>query len=41
MVLDIKQNINKIDFDLKKLFENVYITEKAEKGNFYVEISAN
>ena len=41
MVLDIKQNINKIDFDLKKLFENVYITEKAEKGSFYVEISAN
>lgn len=41
MVLDIKQNINKIDFDLKKLFENVYITEKAEKGSFYIEISAN
>jgi hypothetical protein len=39
--MDFKQNINKIDNELKKLFENVYITEKAEKGNFYVEITAN
>jgi hypothetical protein len=38
---DIKQNINKIDSDLKNLFENVYITEKAGKGIYYVEISAN
>lgn len=38
---DIKQNINKIDFELKKLFENVYITEKSDKNNFYVEISCN
>ena len=37
----IKQNINKIDSDLKKLFENVYIAEKADKGCFYIEISAN
>ena len=41
MVLDIKQNINAIDAKLKTLFENVYITEKSEKGNFFVEISAN
>lgn len=41
MILDIKQNINKIDFDLKKLFENVYIAEKADKGNFYFSITAN
>jgi len=39
--MDFKQNINKIDNELKKLFENVYITEKADKGNFYVEITAN
>lgn len=42
MVLDdIKQNINKIDSDLKNLFENVYITEKSDKNGFFVEISAN
>ena len=42
MVLDdIKQNINKIDSDLKNLFENVYITEKVGKGIYFVEISAN
>jgi len=41
MILDIKQNINKIDNDLKELFENVYISEKADKGNFYVTITAN
>jgi hypothetical protein len=41
MILDIKQNINKIDNDLKDLFENVYIAEKADKGNFYVTITAN
>jgi hypothetical protein len=39
--MDFKQNINKIDNELKKLFENVYFTEKADKGNFYVEITAN
>ena len=39
--MDFKQNINKIDNELKKLFENVYIAEKADKGNFYVEITAN
>jgi hypothetical protein len=38
---DIKQNINSIDFDLKKLFENVYITEKADKQGYFVEISCN
>ena len=38
---DIKQNINKIDFDLKNLFENVYITEKADKQGYFVEISCN
>ena len=41
MILDIKQNINKIDNDLKDLFENVYIAEKADKGNFFVSITAN
>lgn len=38
---DIKQNINKVDTELKKLFENVYITEKADKQSYYVEISCN
>jgi hypothetical protein len=41
MVLNIKQNINQIDFELKQLFENVYIAEKVEKNNFFVEITAN
>lgn len=41
MILDIKQNINKIDSDLKELFENVYITEKTNKGNYYFNITAN
>ena len=42
MILDdIKQNINKIDSELKTLFENVYITEKTGKGIYFVEISAN
>jgi hypothetical protein len=38
---DIKLNINKIDFDLKTLFENVYITEKTLGNKFYFEIKAN
>ena len=37
----IKTNINKIDNDLKNLFENVYIKEKANGKNFYFEIKAN
>jgi hypothetical protein len=38
---DIKSNINKIDFDLKNLFENVYIKEKTLGNQFYFEINAN
>lgn len=41
MILNIKENINKIDYELKNLFENVYITEKAIKNNFFIEIKAN
>lgn len=41
MIQDIKQNINKIDFDLKQLFENVYISDKTDKNNFLFTISAN
>jgi hypothetical protein len=41
MIQDIKQNINKIDNDLKKVFENVYITEKTDRGNFLISITAN
>ena len=40
-MFNIKQNINKIDNDLKELFENVYITEKANKNTYFVEIKAN
>jgi hypothetical protein len=40
-MLNLKHNINKINFELKKIFENVYITEKANKNNFYVEIVCN
>ena len=41
MLPNIKFNINKIDFELKKLFENVYVTEKSVNSNFLLEISAN
>lgn len=41
MTQDIKFNINKIDYDLKGLFENVYISEKSLGNQFYFEISAN
>ena len=41
MTQDIKVNINKIDYDLKSLFENVYITEKSLGNQFYFDISAN
>lgn len=37
----IKANINKIDFDLKNLFENVYITEKSRGNQWYFDISVN
>ena len=40
MIQNVKENINKIDSDLKQLFENVYITEKANK-TFYFQINAN
>ena len=37
----IKENINKIDYDLKNLFEDVKILEKSNKGNYYFEIDAS
>jgi hypothetical protein len=36
----IVENINKIDYDLKQLFESVEITEKSNRGNYLFEISA-
>jgi hypothetical protein len=36
----IKENINKIDFNLKNLFSQVEISEKNRKGDFYFEINA-
>ena len=41
MIQDIKQNINKIDFDLKNLFENVFISEKTDRNKYFFSISAN
>lgn len=38
---DLKSNINKIDFGLKSLLENVYITEKTIGNRYFFEISAN
>ena len=35
----IKENINKIDYELKNLFDSVNITQKSRKGEFYLEIS--
>lgn len=36
----IKENINKIDHDLKQLFELVEISEKANKSDYYFEVKA-
>lgn len=37
----IKENINKIDYDLKNLFESVKISEKSNKGNYFFEVVAS
>jgi hypothetical protein len=37
----IKENINKIDYDLKNLFESVRISEKSNKGNYFFEVVAS
>ena len=37
----IKEKINRIDFDLKNLFEEVSIVEKSNKNDFYFEINAS
>lgn len=39
--LDIKQRINKLDFELKEIFENVYIHEKSVGNQFYFTIDCN
>ena len=41
MIQDIKLNINKIDGDLKSLFENVFISEKTDRNKYFFSISAN
>jgi hypothetical protein len=38
---EIIANINRIDGDLKNLFENVYIYERTKGNQFYFEIKAN
>lgn len=38
---DIKSNINKIDSELKNLFENVYINENSKGNQFYFDINVN
>jgi hypothetical protein len=37
----IRENINKIDYELKELFNSVKIEEKSNKGNYYLEINAS
>jgi hypothetical protein len=37
---DIKLNINKIDYDLKNLFENVKIEDLSKGNQFYFEITS-
>ena len=37
----IKENINKIDFELKNLFDSVVITEKTKRGEFLFEVNAS
>jgi hypothetical protein len=39
--LDIRQRINKLDFELKEIFENVYIHEKSVGNQFYFTIDCN
>ena len=41
MIQDIKLNINKIDGELKTLFENVYIAEKTDRNKYFFSITAN
>lgn len=36
----IKENINKIDYDLKNLFSEVKISEKTDRGNYFFEVNA-
>lgn len=38
---EIKQNINRIDFELKEVFESVSINEKADRVGHYFEILTN
>ena len=37
----IKENINKIDFELKDLFDSVLIEEKVDRDRFYFEIKVS
>ncbi len=37
----IKENINKIDYELKDLFETVIIEEKSDRSRFYFEIKVS
>ena len=37
----IKENINKIDYELKDLFESVSIEEKVDRDRFYFEIKVS
>lgn len=39
--LEIKQRINKLDYDLKEIFENVYIQEKSVGNQFFFSINCN
>ena len=39
--LEIKQRINKLDFELKEIFENVYIQEKSVGSQFFFTINCN
>ena len=39
--LEIKQKINKLDYQLKEIFENVYIHEKSIGNQFFFSINCN
>ena len=39
--LELKQRINKLDFELKEIFENVYIHEKSIGNQFFFKINCN
>jgi hypothetical protein len=41
VTLELKSRINKLDYDLKQIFENVYIHEKSVGNQFFFKVDVN